>query len=131
MNSTRSLLPGIWILICMLLPGSLRSLQAAPQQVTLALGTVWDESENGWTGVWTRRSGTSIFDAVWTNNGSRVTAVLTMTQTGPATVAIHRKDTSASLEVDYVATLGPDGTVTGTATIKDNGFVFPWTAHIR
>ena len=29
-------------------------------------GNVWDEQEDAWDGVWTRRPGTNVFDAVWT-----------------------------------------------------------------
>lgn len=52
------------------------------------LGQVWDETESGWQGVWTRRGDSNVFDAVWTHpNGSTETAVLTISlATGDITV---------------------------------------------
>ena len=35
--------------------------------VGCGLGFRWDESEGNWTGVWTRRGATNVFDALWTN----------------------------------------------------------------
>ncbi|MCX6567396.1 MAG: hypothetical protein NTW38_13425, partial [Candidatus Aminicenantes bacterium] len=96
------------------------------------LGSVWQESENGWSGVWTRRGTSDVFDAVWTLNGQRVTAVLTMTRTGFDTVSIYRKDTSSdNLEVDYAATIGGDGSVTGSGKIRSTGFTYNWTARVQ
>ena len=95
------------------------------------LGAVWQESENGWSGVWTRRGTSAVFDAVWTLSGQRVTAVLTMTRTGTDTVSIYRKDTSDNLEVDYTATIGGDGSVTGSGKVRSTGFTYAWTARVQ
>jgi predicted GNAT family acetyltransferase len=95
------------------------------------LGSVWQESENGWSGVWTRRGGSDTFDAVWTKDGGRVTAVLTMQRTGANTVSIYRRDTSDSLEVDYTASIGRDGSVRGSGKVRSSGMVFDWTARVR
>jgi hypothetical protein len=95
------------------------------------LGSAWQQSENGWSGVWTRRGASEVFDAVWTLNGVRVTAVLTMTRTGANTVSIYRKDTSDTEEVDYAATIAPDGTVSGSGKVRRTGFAFNWSARIR
>ena len=35
------------------------------------LGQVWQVSDYGWTGVWTRRPGTRTFDAVWKDVSGR------------------------------------------------------------
>jgi hypothetical protein len=95
------------------------------------LGAVWNESENGWSGVYTRRGASNVFDAVWTMGGARVTAILTMTQTGPNTVSIYRQDTSDSDEVDYTATISPDGSVTGAGKVRRTGLTFGWNAKIQ
>jgi len=60
-----------------------------------------------------------------------VTAVLTMTWTGSDTVSIYRKDTSDSLEVDYTATIGQDGSVTGSGKVRSTGLAFNWTARVQ
>jgi hypothetical protein len=96
-----------------------------------SLGVRWDERENGFSGVWTRRGTSDVFDAVWDVNGRQVTAVLTMTWTGSDTVSIYRKDTSDSLEVDYTATIGKDGSVTGSGKVRSTGLAFNWTASVR
>ena len=131
MNSPRGWLPRLWFLICLLLLGPLVPFHAASPEATLDLGAVWDESENGWTGVWTRRPGTNIFDAVWTKDGGRVTAVLTMTPIGTNTVAIDRKDTSDSEEVDYIAALGADGSVAGNGRVRSSAVEYTWHGRIR
>src|SRR5438128_8447392 len=41
--------------------------RATPPVASIDLGTLWDaEVQGGWTGVWTRRGTSSVFDAVWT-----------------------------------------------------------------
>ena len=97
------------------------------------LGAVWEKSENGWGGTWTRRGDSNVFDAVWTKGYDRVTAVLTMTQTGVNTVSIYRQDTSSTgsmINVDYTAFVNSNGAVTGTAIIR-GGMTYLWQARIR
>jgi hypothetical protein len=54
-----------------LLPALVRDLSASD----IPAG-VWEEMENGWSGVWTPRpSGTNIFDAVWTQGTRKITVV--------------------------------------------------------
>ncbi|MCX6566611.1 MAG: hypothetical protein NTW38_09380, partial [Candidatus Aminicenantes bacterium] len=120
----------VLLLIALVLLGLAPVFSAAPYSDIL--GSVWQESENGWSGVWTRRGTSDVFDAVWTLNGQRVTAVLTMTRTGLDTVSIYRKDTSSdNLEVDYAATIGGDGSVTGSGKIRSTGFTYTWTARVQ
>jgi len=48
------------------------------------LGSVWrvTEGDPNWTGTWTRRGTSSVFDAVWTGYGQRSTGALTMAVSG-------------------------------------------------
>jgi len=120
----------VLLLIALVLLGHAPVFSAAPHSDIL--GSVWQESENGFSGVWTRRGTSDVFDAVWDNvNGRQVTAVLTMTWTGSDTVSIYRKDTSDSLEVDYTATIGRDGSVTGSGKVRSTGLAFNWTARVQ
>lgn len=81
------------------------------------LGTVWQEQESGWSGTWTRRAGTPIFDAHWTRGGQRdVRATLHMRIRG-RTVTIHREDVTGGGQCAYAGILHPDTvTVRGTYT---------------
>ena len=45
-------------------------------------GNVWDEQEDAWDGVWTRRPGTNVFDAVWTRGKQKITGVLLIKRYG-------------------------------------------------
>ncbi len=102
-----------------------------PQAAAAGLGRVWHEQENGWSGVWSRRGESNTFDATWTKDGARVTAVLTMALQDGDRVSIHRRDTSDSEEVDYDGTIDPDGRVHGTGRVRRTGWSFPWTATIQ
>ena len=119
----------LFLLISLVLLGHTPVFSATPHSDIL--GSMWQESENGWSGVWTRRGTSGVFDAVWTLNGRQVTAVLTMTRTGADTVSIYRMDTSDSLEVDYTATIGGDGSVTGSGKVRSTGFTYNWTARVQ
>lgn len=44
-------------------------------------GRVWAERELTWNGAWTRRAGTNVFDATWTNTRGAGTAQGTLTMT--------------------------------------------------
>jgi len=96
------------------------------------LGSIWDETENGLNGVWTRRGTSNIFDAHWTKAGvAAVTAVLTITVTG-SKFSIQRRQVSEGYILDYEGTLESDGrSVMGTGKILKTGFQFPWQATIR
>jgi len=96
-----------------------------------SLGSVWHQSENGWSGVWTRRGASNVFDGVWTKAGESlvVKGVLTITLTGAGNVTIRRQDTSQNAVVDYTGTIGPNGSVTGTGRIGGNSYT--WSATIR
>lgn len=76
---------------------------------------IWTETENGWTGVFTRKAPHSNeFDAVWTNAaGAREVAVLRAMRDG-ATITLARTGTSGICR--YVGALQPDArTALGTA----------------
>ena len=132
MKSTKRLIHCVCMPIALLLLGHYQVLSAAPQErASDILGSSWQESENGWSGIWTRRGSSDVFDGVWTSGGTPVTAVLTMTRTGPATVSIYRKDTSDIDEVDYTATIARDGSVTGSGKVRRTGLNFTWSARIQ
>ena len=91
------------------------------------LGTEWSESEGGWSGRWTRRPGTNIFDAVWGNGGSEVRATLTINITGDR-VTVNRVNASDSNNCQYEGTLSGNA-VTGTYRCTSGGG--EWSATIR
>ncbi|XID92300.1 hypothetical protein ACF3MZ_28170 [Paenibacillaceae bacterium WGS1546] len=93
------------------------------------LGRVWYEQEGGWTGVWTRRGNSNIFDARWTMPGATpITAVLTINILGN-NVQVLRRNSSDGNDCNYTGTIAGDGrTVTGTYTcIRGGG---SWRATI-
>ena len=103
-----------------------------PQSGKPSLGTVWDEMENGWTGVWTRRGASDAFDAVWTKQGEgKVSCVLAVAVTGPK-VTVQRRNCNIAADADYEGTLETDGkTITGTGKLLRGGAAFHWLATIR
>ncbi|WP_046176209.1 hypothetical protein [Domibacillus indicus] len=86
------------------------------------LGRRWNEQEGGWTGVWTRRGNSNIFDARWTQPGQQdVTAVLSISIDGN-TVRVARRNSSDGNNCDYRGTLSGDGrTVSGQFTCDRGG----------
>ncbi|MEK5059780.1 hypothetical protein BK126_27050 [Paenibacillus sp. FSL H7-0326] len=86
------------------------------------LGRVWYEQEDGWSGVWTRRGNSNIFDARWTMQGAQdITAVLTINISGN-NVQVLRRNSSDGNNCTYTGTLAADGrTVTGTYTCTQGG----------
>jgi len=94
------------------------------------LGRVWHVSESGWAGTWTRRDATNVFDAVWTDRGGRITAVLTISRSGNQ-VRIERTNSSDGNNCTYEGTVGPDGqTVQGQYGCTKHPGPFPWTGTI-
>lgn len=65
----------------------------ASAQTPVDLGTIWNEQEAGWQGVWTRVGRSNTFQAVWTKDNRVVRANLLMTVNGNV-VSITRDDTS-------------------------------------
>jgi len=100
--------------------------QSQPSDV---LGRVWNAQENGYAGTWTRRGNSNVFDAVWVNGSSRVTAVMTMTIQG-SDVHIARRQDSYGSNCDYTGRISADGrSVSGThvcGTAK-----YQWSATIQ
>ena len=91
------------------------------------LGTRWDEEENGWRGVWTRRGNSNIFDARWTRPGATpVTAVLRMQQQGN-NVRIERRNSSDGNDCDYTGRI-EGRRVSGNYTCDQGGGT--WSATI-
>jgi len=87
--------------------------QATAQQMT-GLGTVWEVTECcGWSGRWTRRPGTNVFDARWTGPGGAVaTDTITLKSWGLRSnkVVLSRAGNRGT----YTGTVNPEaGQVTG------------------
>lgn len=95
-----------------------------------SLGTVWSQSENGWSGVWTRRGDTNVFDGVWTQGSSRHLGTMTITVGSNGAVRIYRRDGNG-IEVDYVGTMNARGQVNGTAKVRQTGVRYAWTATVQ
>lgn len=94
---------------------------------TGALGNVWSESEAGFSGTWTRRPGTNIFDGFW--SGVNVRAVLEVSYSGNQ-VTVHRSQGSDGYVCDYTGTLnGYD--ITGTFGCNKNPGPIAWRATIQ
>lgn len=72
---------------------SIAGANAANAQAAVDLGTIWNEQEAGWQGVWTRVGRSNTFQAVWTKDNRVVRANLQMTVSGNV-VSITRDDTS-------------------------------------
>jgi hypothetical protein len=90
------------------------------------LGRVWEETEGGWRGTWTRRGDSNVFDAAWTGpNGEKAGDILTMTLNGNR-VTIRRHNLPNHV---YTGVIGPDGQAEGTA--NDGRTTGPWKAVIR
>lgn len=101
------------------------------QPVEARLGRRWSESESGWSGTWTRRGTSNVFDAVWTQGAQRpITAVLTIHMNGNQ-VRIERRHSSDRNDCDYQGTLQPNGrTVYGTYTCVRDRVTRNWQATI-
>jgi len=93
-------------------------------------GRVWRESESGWSGVWTRRGNSNVYDAVWTSGRGQVTAVMTISISGN-NVRITRQNNGDNGTCDYVGTIGADGrSVSGTYSCSWQRGPMPWNAVI-
>ena len=107
-------------------PTTLRAL--APQT---SIGRVWHTTEEGgWSGTWTRRGDSMVFDAVWLSGSQKVTGVLTMTVQG-STVRIQSRQQSNGNDTDYEGTLAQDGrSVAGTSWFTGQSSRWSWKATI-
>jgi hypothetical protein len=85
---------------------------------------VWEEMEEGWSGVWTPRAGaTNTFDAVWTNGKLRITAELSVKRSANV-ITITRSRSGDNNNMTYV------GVIIGRKILGR----YPggrWSAHIR
>ncbi|MDH3348181.1 MAG: DNRLRE domain-containing protein [Desulfobulbaceae bacterium] len=99
------------------------------------LGDRWDVTEvYGWTGIWSRRGHSNVFDALWTLGGKQEKAVLTITIHG-TTVNVNRIQNAGysypGQECNYKGTLAADNiTVTGTYSCAWASGPFKWQAKI-
>lgn len=104
----------------------IRSGSAAPEAAADPLGRVWEETEGGWKGIWTRRGTSNIFDAAWVGpGGEQFRDVLTMTLDGNR-VTIRRRKVS---NLVYKGVIRGNNTASGTAS--DGNASGTWKAVIR
>ena len=107
------------------------SAPAAGAQPAPAPGTIWNESEAGWQGVWTRVGRSNVWNAVWTKGNSVVRARLTITTYGN-NVFVDRRDTAGpgvGKGCAYNGTLRGNA-VTGTYGCDWSRSDIPWRATI-
>lgn len=97
------------------------------------LGRRWDEAEDGWTGVFTRRGESAVFDAAWVSpTGQRATAIMTIGVSGN-NVTIRRDQPGIGV-CSYTGQIGQDGvTASGIYTCSwwPQGGSTLWRATIR
>jgi hypothetical protein len=107
------------------------ALERTPSGPGCGLGVRWIEKEEGWSGVWTRRGTSNVFDLNATKSGQApLTAVQTITITGNS-VSIIRRNASDGNDCEMEGTIGPDGIgVTGTYRCRSGG-PYSWTAQIQ
>jgi hypothetical protein len=94
------------------------------------LGTRWDESEEGWGAIWTRRGNSNVFDVQSRKGTMYLTAIQTINISGDR-VSINRTQASDGNNCQMEGTIGPDGvTVTGTYNCQSGG-PYHWQARIN
>ena len=94
------------------------------------LGARWEETEEGWTAIWTRRGNSNVFDLRATKGGMILTAVQTININGNR-VSIIRTNVSDGNDCEMEGTIAQDGvTVTGTYRCRSGG-PYAWRATIR
>jgi hypothetical protein len=94
------------------------------------LGRRWDETEEGWTAIWTRRGNSNVFDLRATKGGMTLTAVQTISINGNR-VSVRRTNVSDGNDCEMEGTIAEDGvTVTGTYRCRSGG-PYAWRATIR
>mgnify|MGYP001766544193 CR=1 FL=1 len=93
-------------------------------------GAAWDETELGWSGSWTRRGGSDVFDARWVHpNGHRDAAELRISVSGRQ-VSILRRQAKGNCR--YQGTLSADGrSMQGTYGCDWAVGPFAWRATVR
>lgn len=101
-----------------------------PFRVQDMLGIRWFEKEHDWSGVWTRRGNSNVFDARWTHPiDSPITAVLTIYVNGNS-VRVERRGSSDGNNCVYTGTIARDGkSVSGNYTCDKGGGT--WSATIE
>ena len=94
-----------------------------PPPTTDMLGKAWRviEGDPNWTGTWTRRGTSNVFDAVWNGYGQRQTGVLTMVVSGNSVTIARGND-------HYTGTI-TGKSVSGTASWYRSGQ--RWSATIE
>jgi hypothetical protein len=92
------------------------------------LGDRITETGPSWTGQWTRRAGTNVWDATY-EGGSGQPTTMTVTRTGSIVTAVRTFSGDGNL-CTYRGTLAADGaTITGQGTCP-TGYTFPFTLRL-
>ncbi len=95
------------------------------------LGALWKESEEGWTGVWTRRGTSNVFDVRSSKPGMQpLTALQTIDISGNR-VSVKRTSSSDGNTCDLEGTIAQDGIhVSGSYRCRSGG-PYSWSAEIQ
>ena len=95
----------------------------------IPLGSVWNETEQGWTGRWQRRGNSNVFDAFWTRGSLRERAVLTIQVQG-GVVSVHRRQPNGQT-CSYSGVVYGGPSVMGSYTCQWALGPFSWQATIQ
>ncbi len=105
--------------------------QLASQSELLGLGNVWSVNECcGWTGTWTRRAGSNLFNAQWRHtNGTVVSDTITLAEWNKANnqVLLKRQGNSGT----YRATYNPQSRTLSGGTTSWYPAGATWSAALR
>ncbi|MEK4149733.1 hypothetical protein NST02_22055 [Robertmurraya sp. FSL W8-0741] len=94
------------------------------------LGRWWQVEEGAWSGVWTRRGNSNVFDARWTRQGATpITAVMTV-NVHDRFVSISRRNSSDGNDCQYVGII-EGNRVRGTNVCIRGGGTWSATIHRR
>ena len=105
--------------------------QRTPSAGGCGLGLRWTEKEEGWSGVWTRRGTSNVFDVRATKGGiAPLTAVQTVTVSGDL-VSIERTNANDGNDCRMEGKIATDGVhVSGTYRCRSGG-PYQWSAEIQ
>jgi hypothetical protein len=111
----------------------IQTLSTSSSHSLYGLGTYWQESENDWTGVWTRRGNSNIFDAKWVKPGQPLSRATLIVRLYGNQVSVARTTVSPEkFRCQYEGKVAADGlTIDGSFTCDKYRGPFQWHAKIH
>ena len=94
------------------------------------LGTRWEETEEGWNAIWTRRGNSNTFDVRSKKGDMTLTAVQTIEMNGNK-VKVTRTNSSDGNNCQMTGTVAPDGIHVSGSYDCTSGKGYSWSATIR